>query len=113
VEAFPIELVAVADIPDYGGPRLDEEAVRSADLSRPILLAEISPGRYNLIDGHHRIGKARRVGAPTVPARKIGCPTHAAFLTSAVAYEQYVEYWNSKLKEMQPARTRRASAVRV
>lgn len=111
VEAFPIEFVAVADIPDYGAPRLDEEALRSADLSRPILMAEIAPGRYNLIDGRHRIAKARRVGAPTVPARKIGCPTHVAFLTSAVAYEKYVEYWNSKLKEMQPARTRRASSA--
>jgi len=110
-EQFPIEFIAVADIPDYGSSRLDEETVRPADLSRPILLAEIAPGRYNLIDGNHRIAKARRDGAPTVPARKIRCPQHVPFLTSAMAYEKYLEYWNSKLKEMQPTRQHRASAA--
>jgi ParB-like nuclease domain len=109
VDRFPIEFIAVADIPDYGGAGLDEESVRSADLSRPILMAEIPPGRYNVIDGHHRIAKARRVGEPSVPARKIRCPEHIPFLTSTVAYEKYVEYWNSKLKEMQRATAGSAS----
>jgi hypothetical protein len=67
-ERFLIEFVAVADFPDYGASRLDKETVRNADLSRPILLAEIAPGRYNVIDGNHRLARARR------------------------------EYWNSKLK---------------
>jgi hypothetical protein len=99
-ELFPVEFIAVADIPGYGGLHLDEKAVRAADLSRPILLGEIAPGRYNLIDGNHRIAKARHDGVPSVPARRINCPQHLPFLTSAVAYEKYVEYWNSKLKEM-------------
>jgi len=95
----------VADIPSYAGASLDEAAVRSADLSRPVLLAEIGPGRYNLIDGHHRVAKARRDGVPTVQARRIACPRHVPFLTSAAAYEKYVEYWNSKLKEMRSVRS--------
>ena|ERR1035438_2361553 len=99
---FPIEFVSVADIPDYGGQPLDHDAVRSADLSRPILLAEIAPDRYNLIDGHHRVANARPNGTPTVPARRIRCPHHIPFLTSAIAYEKYVEYWNTKVKEMRP-----------
>jgi hypothetical protein len=99
-EAFPIELIALADIPDYGGSRLDEQTLRMADLSRPALMAEIAPGQYNLIDGHHRVARARRERALTVPARKIGCPEHVAFLTSTTAYEKYVEYWNGKVKEM-------------
>jgi hypothetical protein len=94
---FPIEVIPVADIPDYGGSYLDEAAVRSADMSRPILLAEIAPELYNLIDGHHRVAKARREGMPTIQARRIACPQHVAFLTSAQAYEKYVEYWNSKI----------------
>jgi hypothetical protein len=101
-EDFPIEFIAVADIPDYGGSRLDEKTVASADLSRPILLAEIAPGRHNLIDGHHRVAKARRDGTTTLPARRIHCPHHVPFLTSATAYEKYVEYWNSKVKDMRP-----------
>jgi hypothetical protein len=97
---FPVEALPVADIPDYGGSPLNEAAVRSADLSRPVLLAEIAPGRYNLIDGHHRVAKARRDGVPTVHARRIPCPRHVPFLTTTEAYEKYVEYWNSKVKEM-------------
>jgi len=99
-ELFSVEFIAVADIPGYGGSHLDEKAVRSADLSRPILIAEIAPGRYNLIDGNHRIAKARQDNAPSVPARRIACPQHLPFLTSTIAYEKYVEYWNFKLKEM-------------
>jgi hypothetical protein len=103
-EDFPLEHLQVADIPSYAGASLDEAAVRSADLSRPVLLAEIAPGRYNLIDGHHRIAKARRDGMPTVHVRRIACPRHVPFLTTIEAYEKYVDYWNSKVKEMRVAR---------
>jgi hypothetical protein len=108
-EDFPIEPISVADIPYYGGPHLDEKTVRSADLSRPVLLAEIAPTRYNLIDGHHRVSRARRDAVPTVHARRIACPRHLPFLTSTEAYEKYVEYWNTKVKEIRRyASTRRA-----
>jgi hypothetical protein len=103
-EDFPLESISAADIPDYGSLRLDEAAVHSADLSRPVLLAEIAPGRYNLIDGHHRVAKARRDGVPTVHARRIAFPRHVLLLTSTEAYEKYVEYWNSKVKEMRVVR---------
>lgn len=96
-ERFPIERVEVDDIPDYGDADLDEDTIRTADLARPILLAEISPGLFNVIDGHHRLAKARRQEVKTLPAHRIGCPHHVQFLTSTRAYECYVEYWNEKL----------------
>ncbi len=98
-ERFPVEPVALADIPNYGDGDLDDAAIGSADLSRPIVLAEIAPGRYNVIDGHHRIAKARREGVLTLTCHRLRCPEHVAFLTSATAYEKYVEYWNSKVDE--------------
>lgn len=107
---FPIESVAVAEIPDYGGSALDEDAIYRADLSRPILLAEIAPQFYSVIDGNHRVGRARRDGLAAVPGRKIACPVHVAFLTSNAAYEKYVEYWNSKVNALQRQRKRRTSA---
>jgi hypothetical protein len=109
-EDFPLEPVPVADIPDYGSSRLDEAAVSSADLSRPVLLAEIAPGRHNLIDGHHRVAKARRDGVPTVPARRIACPWHVPFLTTTAAYEKYVQYWNSKVAETRSVRRNYSTA---
>jgi hypothetical protein len=98
VERFPIELVELADIPDYGHSNtLDENAIEAADLSRPILLAEIAPDRYNLIDGHHRMARARRGRVHSIPAYRLRCPAHVAFLTSIRAYQAYVGYWNDKV----------------
>jgi hypothetical protein len=110
-DRFPIELIQLADIPDYGPGSLDEEATLAADLSRPILLAEIAPDRYNLIDGHHRVARARAGGGHCLPARRLRCPEHVAFLTSVRAYQAYVGYWNDKLDAISPAvgvRRRRA-----
>ena len=56
-DRFPIESIAVAGIPDCGSSQLNDETFRAADLSRTVLLAEISPGLYNLIEGHHRIAR--------------------------------------------------------
>jgi len=97
---FRAESVALDDIPGAGnGARLNELTILAADLSRPVILAEIAPGRYNLIDGHHRVAKARREGVPNIRAYRIRCPEHVAFLTSARAYETYIEYWNSKVED--------------
>lgn len=97
-ERFPAETVELSEIPDYGSSkRLDDAAVQAADLSRPVILAEIAPARFNLIDGHHRVAKARQRLSTTITAHRVRCPDHVSFLTSADAYEQYREYWNSKL----------------
>jgi|SRR5581483_7484795 len=97
---FLVEFVTLDDI-QYGGKneRLNELAVIAADLTRPVILAEIALGRYNLIDGHHRVAKARRERVTCIPAYRIHCPEHVAFLTSKRAYEAYVQYWNSKVDD--------------
>jgi hypothetical protein len=105
---FHAEPVLLAKI-HYGGtsPGLNELTIAAADLSRPVLLAEISPSRYNLIDGNHRVARARREGLQSIPAYRIDCPEHVAFLTSVFAYERYVEYWNSKVDDILGTRPRR------
>lgn len=100
-DRFPVEDVEVKPLRGYSPEILDEKTIQGADLSRPIILAEISPGRFNVIDGNHRVEKAGRKGQKTVPARRIGAEQHLAFLTSVRAYEAYVRYWNSKLTELE------------
>jgi hypothetical protein len=112
-DRFPIEVVAVASTPNYGDSRLDQTTIAAADLSRPVLFAEIAPSRFNLIDGNHRMARARRDGVPTVAAHRITCPHHVAFLTSTMAYEKYVEYWNGKIQEMRPNRRRASPRARA
>jgi hypothetical protein len=100
-DQFPIAPITLAEISTIGDSKLNPETVQTADLSRPIVLAEIAPNRHNVIDGHHRVGRARCEGLQSLPCRRIRCPVHVAFLTSTIAYERYVEYWNSKLDSPQ------------
>jgi hypothetical protein len=78
---------------------LSQSHVDSVDPSQPVVLAEISPGLYNLIDGHHRMEKARRLGIAKLKAYKLQAIQHVAFLTNKRAYLSYVEYWNNKLED--------------
>jgi hypothetical protein len=64
-------------------------------------------GIYYVIDGNHRLARARRDSVQTVPSRRVRCPDHVPFLTSAWAYEKYVEYWNSKLEDLPHAKAPR------
>ena len=94
-----LEEVAVSDFPKAFSC-ITESHVDSVDIAKPVILAEISPGRYTLIDGYHRMEKARRMGINSVRAYKLTVEQHMRFLTSKEAYIAYVGYWNSKLKEM-------------
>ena len=94
-----IDLVKV-EIADFSRSfsSINESYVDSVDVSRPVLLAEISPGHYNLIDGNHRMEKARKKGISRILAYKLNVNQHIEFLTERKAYLSYVEYWNGKLK---------------
>ena len=78
-------------------PVTNDDDVSRADITKPIILAEISPGRYNVIDGHHRLERARRMKVKTIPAYRVHVHQHITFLTDTRAYLAYVEYWNSKI----------------
>ncbi|MGK5082986.1 ParB N-terminal domain-containing protein, partial [Bdellovibrionota bacterium FG-1] len=91
-ETFPIERVSVPSlvrgIPDH----LDEETVKTANLANPIILAEISPGRFNVIDGNHRLERARREGAVEIPAYRVAAEQHVPFMKTVKGYQAYVGY---------------------
>lgn len=99
-DRFPVEPIVVDELLHYGEGGLDPDSIVAANLSRPIVLAEISLDNYNLIDGNHRVARAKREGLRILPGWRIRCPQHVSFLTSSRAYEQYVEYWNGKVKEL-------------
>jgi hypothetical protein len=77
---------------------LDESPLADADLSQPVIVAEMAPGRFNVIDGNHRMEKARRSGIQRIPARRLSPEVHLKFLTTEKGCLAYVEYWNGKLK---------------
>jgi hypothetical protein len=97
-EDFTLEEVAVSDF--FGGfSSINESHMDSVEISQPVIMAEISPRQYNLIDGNHRMEKARRMGIKSLLAYKLNVDQHIIFLTSTKAYVTYIEYWNSKLKK--------------
>lgn len=112
-EEFELVQIGVADYSHLIlNKDLNPEYVESADLSRPILFAEIAPDRhgltripedyysrgYNLIDGHHRLAKAKKYEVTTLPAYIVRMEQHISFMTEG--FEAYVGYWNGKLKQM-------------
>lgn len=96
---FTPEPVAVRD--HAGGlSSLNQAVLDSVHNTEPVILAEIAPGRYNLIDGNHRMEKARRAGLEYIMAYKVRMEQHIRFLTTYEGYSAFVEYWNGKLKDM-------------
>jgi hypothetical protein len=76
---------------------INEEHMSNVQINEPVIIAEIAPGRYNLVDGNHRMEKARRLGIDRIKAYRLNVEQHIRFLTSTKTYKAYVEYWNSKL----------------
>ena len=106
-----LHLVSVAISAWRGENGCDDVYIELADLTRPIILAEIAPDRlefypnidpanwmvrgYNLIDGHHRIEKAHRHGLDHLPAYILPMERHVGFIFKG--YKEYADYWNGKL----------------
>lgn len=60
-EIFIPEKINVSEFYNYFSV-IDEGYIDSVILDEPVILAEIAPGRYNLIDGNHRMERAKRLG---------------------------------------------------
>jgi len=84
---------------NFGLGKLEEAHVEQADLTRPLIYAEIAPDSFNLIDGHHRLAKADQQGIETLPAYFVYAHAAVHYLSSADEYCRYVEYWNQKVED--------------
>lgn len=94
---FLCEEIQVKDYRNHS--KFNEEHLPTVDVTKPLIIAEISPGRYSVIDGNHRLEKARRQGHDKLPAYRVTPEQHLQFLTTEQGYLAYIEYWNGKLKD--------------
>jgi len=76
---------------------VNEDHLPSVDISKTVLQAEIRAGAYNIIDGNHRIEKARREGVKLINSYKMKGEQLLPYFIKKKGYEAFVEYWNSKL----------------
>lgn len=96
-ENIELEKICVSDF--YSSYfHINQDHLQSVNIDKPVILAEISPRKYSLIDGHHRIVKAYNQGIESVLAYKVPVDQHILFLTSMKRYEVYIKYWNEKIK---------------
>ena len=97
MNGLPCEEILVKDYRSHS--KFNEEHLPTVDVTKPVVVAEISPGRFSVIDGNHRLEKARRLGLEKLPAYRITPEQHIKFLTTEQGYRAYIEYWNGKLKD--------------
>ena len=57
-----------------------------------------------MIDGNHRVAKARRQDVKELPAYYLTEEQHRQFFTLGEADRLYVDYWNDKLKKLKKDR---------
>jgi len=96
---FQQERVSVKTFRTFVSSHLNESTIQAAIITKPILLAEIAPDKFNVIDGNHRLERAYRNGIDMIFAYKVRSEKHISFLTSVAAYEDYIQYWNAKIKQ--------------
>ncbi|MFA5816594.1 MAG: ParB N-terminal domain-containing protein [Bacteroidales bacterium] len=83
----------------YTSGSLDEKHLKTVTLEKPVIQAEISPGRYNIIDGNHRLEKAYREKVENIKSYKLKGEQLIDYFIDVRGYQAFVEYWNSKLSD--------------
>ena len=84
-DQIPLESIEVKAY-RTGFSKLNESHIDKTDITVPIILAEISPGRYNVIDGNHRLEKAYRMKVGYISAYRLKPVLHMPFFTFLNAY---------------------------
>lgn len=79
---------------------LDENHLKIVDTKKPIIQAEIRIGKFEIIDGNHRLEKAFRDGKKTINSYKIYGEELVPYFYDKQGYECFVNYWNSKLEDL-------------
>lgn len=95
------EVITVEDVAErfVDAEVLQAEHIQQAELSRPLIFAEVAPDSFNLIDGHHRIAKAKAAKKATLPAFFIPADEAFRYLSSEDEYAKFVYYWNTKVED--------------
>jgi hypothetical protein len=110
---FTLEEIDVPEWTSESSERnLRKNFIEMADLSKPVILAEIAPDRliinpqippgnwrergYNLLDGHHRVVKASHTGTSILKAYCLPMESHIRYMYKGL--DIYKQYWDEKCK---------------
>ena len=73
----------------------DERYAMSTDISKPLIVAELSENIDKLIDGNHRLQKALALGIEKIPAYFLSFEEHRRYIIdyNEKTYLDVVKYW--------------------
>ncbi|WP_031307670.1 hypothetical protein [Mesobacillus boroniphilus] len=77
--------------------KVNEDHMPNVMIGVPIVMVEIKPGTYSVIDGNHRLEKAFRDGVEKIDAIRLKGEQILPYFTDGRGYESFIKYWNSKL----------------
>ena len=78
---------------------LHEDHLKTVKTRKPIIQAEISISKFEIIDGNHRFEKAFRDGEKTINTYKIYGEELIPYFYDKQGYECFIKYWYSKLED--------------
>ncbi len=79
---------------------INEEHLKTVTLEVPVIQAEISPGRFNIIDGNHRLERAYRDNVQAINSFKLKAEQLIPYFRDVEDYRAFVAYWNDKLSDL-------------
>ncbi len=96
-QKIPLEEIDVKGYHEEAFSNVNESYIDNVDINSPIILIELNPDRFTVVDGHHRLAKAYRNGVNTIMAYKLTVKQHIQFLTTVRGYRAFIDYWNEKV----------------
>ena len=66
-DSYTIQTLSTALLADHNDARVSHTRAMASDLTKPLVVAELSNDHLLLIDGNHRLHKARALGLENIP----------------------------------------------
>lgn len=66
-DSYTIQTLSTALLADHNDARVSHTRAMASDLAKPLVVAELSKDHLLLIDGNHRLYKARTLGLENIP----------------------------------------------
>ena len=66
-DSYTIQTLSTALLADHNDARVSHTRAMASDLTKPLVVAELSKDHLLLIDGNHRLHKARALGLENIP----------------------------------------------
>ena len=80
ITTFPTIMCDVAELSRHNPFHGDENYAMTTDISKPLIIAELSEHKDQLIDGNHRLYKAYRLQMKELPAVYLTKEEHIRFI---------------------------------